>query len=416
MSQETLRMSAKERARMLILGQVESGALDLVEASKRMQVSYRQAKRLWARWLESREGGLTHRLRGQASNRQLDDAFRAVVLSLYRTLYWDFGPTLASEKMAERDGVAVHPETLRRWLHEEHLWVPRREPRRHRRRRARRSCFGELVQMDGSDHAWFEDRAGRSCLMVMVDDATGRTLGRFAAQETTAAAFEALRQWIVRYGVPQALYVDRKSLYVAQRPPTAEERRQGSGALTDFGRACFRLGIQIIPAHSPQAKGRVERRNGLLQDRLVKELRLAGIADFAQANALLGPFMERLNDRFAVPPLSPLNAHRPAPTDAVLNEILCWEWRRVLQNDWTVTLNNQRYQIERQPDLPKPRTPLTIRRCQDGTVRILHEERPLKITMIANGNQRDCYPRPCRGGGLERQAPQPLPACARGQF
>jgi transposase len=373
-------MSQKERDRMLVMGQVESGVYGLVEAGERMGVSYRQAKRIWSSWRENREGGLRHGLRGQASNRRLDEAYRTAVLAAYRARYLDFGPTLATEKLVQFEGLAVSAETLRRWLHEEHLLLPRVAQRAHRRRRARREHFGELVQMDGSDHAWFEGRGARGCLMVMVDDATGRTLAHLAGQETTQAAFAVLGQWIARHGVPRALYVDRKSVYVAQRAPTVEERRQGSGALTDFSRACFRLGIQIIAAHSPQAKGRVERRNGLLQDRWVKELRLAGVSDIAAANAMLGPFLEGLNKRFAIEPASLLDRHRPAPTAETLNEIFCREWRRVLQNDWTVSVDNQRYQIERQPDLPRPQTLLTVRRRWNGTVRIFHNERILQYT------------------------------------
>jgi len=277
MAKETLRMSAKERKRLVVMEQVKGGGLKLVEGADRMGVSYRQAKRIWARFRLAGASGLVHAGRDRVSNRRIDPVFREQVLGLYREYYRDFGPTLACEKMAERDGVVVHRETLRRWLIEACLWSGRRAWRKHRRRRPRRGHFGELVQLDGSEHAWFEDRAPRSCLMVMVDDATGRTEALMAPAETGQAAFAVLRQWIERHGVPAALYTDRKNIYVTDREPTAEEKRLGKGALTDFGRACQRLGIEIVTAHSPQAKGRVERRNGVFQDRLVKELRLRKI-------------------------------------------------------------------------------------------------------------------------------------------
>ena len=196
-----------------------------------------------------------------------------------------FGPTLAAEHLASEDGLTVDHETLRRWMLAAGLWSRARKRSPHRRRRERKAHFGELVQMDGSFHPWFEGRAPASCLLTLVDDATGRTLGRFGAQETIWAAVGVLRAWIERYGMPQALYTDWKNVYV--RPPNAAERVTGAEPLTQFGRMCATLGIQIIPASSPQAKGRIERNHGTQQDRLVKKLRRQGIADLATANTFL---------------------------------------------------------------------------------------------------------------------------------
>jgi len=394
----TLRMSAKERDRMVVLEQVESRGLSLVEASERLRLSYRQTKRIWGRWRREREAGLVHRLRGTPSNRRIPEALKRTVLETYAREYGDFGPTLAAEKLEERQGVRVNRETLRRWLREAHLWIGRRRLRHHRRRRERRAHFGELVQIDGSHHAWFEERAAPCCLMVMTDDATGRMAAHFAPEETTEAAFAALRQWIGRFGVPQALYADRKSVYFVQRPATVQESRRGSGARTDFSRACFRMNIEMIRAHSPQAKGRVERKNGVLQDRLVKELRLRAISDIAEANRFLATYCKSHNERFAVPALSPLDRHRPAPDAATLNDLLCREWERAVGRDWTVALHGQHWQIEPQPELPRPGARLTVRRRADGTLCLLHHGRPLRFTRAQFGNKSVGHPHPLGGG------------------
>jgi hypothetical protein len=326
---------------------------------------------------------LIHASRDRISNRRIDPAFHQRVLALYRERYSDFGPTLASEKMAEREGVVVHHETLRRWLIQAHLWSGRTAWRKHRRRREPRRHFGELVQLDGSHHAWFEDRASEACLMVMVDDATGRTEALMAGAETGQAAFEMLRKWIERHGVPAALYTDRKNIYVTDREPTAEEKRQGTGALTDFARACHRLGIEIIPANSPQAKGRVERKNGVFQDRLVKELRLRGIDIISGANAILDGFCEDLNARFAHLPLEEANYHHALPPGLRLADVLCFEQTRRVQNDWTFNLSGRVFQIPAQPQAPPARSRVTIRRRLDGTLICLYQGRAVRIEEAA---------------------------------
>jgi len=243
MGEDLLLMSSKERRRMTIMEQMDVGGLTLREASERMGVSYRHAKRIRAGWRRSGGVSLVHGLRGQVSNRRTPEALRRKVLEIYQESYWDFGPTLACEKLLEINGLKVVPETLRRWLHAEGMYVPRRAARQHRKRRERREQFGALVQIDGSHHAWFEQRGEQCCLMDMVDDATGISLGHIGREETTHNAYKALQAWIGRHGLPAALYADKKSVFYSQREPNEEERRQGSGALTDFGRACWRLNI-----------------------------------------------------------------------------------------------------------------------------------------------------------------------------
>jgi transposase len=371
-------MSEKERNRLILMEQVRAGSLALVEAADALGVGYRQAKRIWARFGRQGASGLLHAGRDRVSNRQLDASVKERALQLYREQYPDFGPTLAAEKMAERDGVAVHRETLRRWLIAARLWPGRTAHRRHRRRRPRREHFGELVQLDGSHHAWFESRGAPACLMVMVDDATGRCEARLSQGETLAAAFGVLGHWIERHGVPEALYTDRKNIYVTQREPTDEEKRLGTGALTDFGRACWRLGSRQIVAHSPQAKGRVERQNGVFQDRLVKELRLRAIDAIEPANAILDDFTDDLNARFARAPHAAANRHRALPIEGSLADILCVERSRVVQNDWTFTLDARVFQILPQPQAPRARQRVRVRRRMDGSIQCLYEGRELR--------------------------------------
>ncbi len=347
-----------------------------------MGVSYRQAKRLLRRWRSSGEAGLAHGLRGMASNRKIDPQVRQRALAIYCERYGDFGPKLACEKLSDH-GIKVSDETLRQWLVAEGLWQGRRAARLHRKRRERRECFGELVQLDGSHHAWFEGRSKECCAMVMVDDATGETLVLLSEEETTEAAFLILRRWIALYGIPAQIYADAKNVYVTDREPTQEERRLGCGALTDFGRACWRLGIEIITAHSPQAKGRVERRNGVLQDRLVKELRLLGISDIAGANAMLPEYLKDLNARFARKPAREANAHRLLAPGERLEEYLCWEIERSVSRDYCVSFEGAIYQIERQKPLPRPGSKVKLRRYLDGSLAILHGPQKLRFTQIS---------------------------------
>jgi transposase len=383
MSKETLRMSRQERERLIVMEQVEAGGMKLKDAARQMRVGYRQAKRIRARFRRRGAEGLVHASRGRVSNRRIDPAFRDRVLEIYRTFYWDFGPRLAGEKLLEDHGIEVHEETLRRWLLAAHPWQGRTAHRKHRRRRPRREHFGELVQLDGSDHLWFENRGARACLMVMIDDATGLCEALLGPAETIDAALAVLHQWIERRGVPAALYTDRKNIYVTDREPTAEERRRGSGALTPFGNACHRLGIKIIAARSPQAKGRVERRNGVFQDRWVKELRLAGISNIAAANAHLGPFTDTLNERLATEPLSPANHHRALPPGQSAKDALYLQETRRVDNDWTFPFRGRTFQIPPQPHAPRARRRVTIRRHTDGSIRCLYHGQPIRIEEIA---------------------------------
>jgi transposase-like protein len=252
-------------------------------------------------------------------------AFREQVLKRYEQRYPDFGPTLASEYLA-KEGLVVDHETLRRWLLGAGLWKKKRKRQKHRQHRERRAHRGELIQMDGSHHDWFEGRRGRAVLMVMIDDATNRTCARFYEAEDTRAAMDIFGRYARCYGLPQALYVDHDSIYECTRESRIDEDLRGQGPQTQFDRAMTTLAVDVIPANSPQAKGRVERRHGVFQDRLVKAMRLEGISTIEAANRHLDDvFLPELNHRFTCKARDRGDLHRPIPAELQLKEILCFE-------------------------------------------------------------------------------------------
>jgi len=350
---------------------VAEGKRSLVEAAGVLGVSYRQTKRIYRRYREEGASGLVHRNVGKPSHRRIEESVRRAILEAYREHYEGFGPTLAAEKLAERNGLEVDHETLRRWLLAEGLWKSRRQRRTYRSRRERRRRFGELVQFDGSHHAWFEERGEKCCLMNMVDDATGTTYSFLAEQETTEAALRLLWAWIEHYGIPQAVYCDRKNAYVLDREPTIEEQLQGVTPKSPFEVACEKLGIEVIVAHSPQAKGRVERNHGVYQDRFVKELRLQGISEIEEANVFLKTrYLDSINEKFAKPPVDPLDAHVPLLSGQSLANTLCFTHPRVVSHDYVILFQRGLYQIQRQKRrrLPTPGTQVMVHRWLDGSL------------------------------------------------
>lgn len=381
-------MSTRELKRAGVLARVKAATLSLRSAAALMEVSYRQAKRIYRRYRQKGAAGLKHRSAGGASNRATRRKIRTRVLALVREKYGGgvdkrFGPTLAAEHLASEDGVTVDHETLRRWMLAAGLWSRARKRSPHRRRRERKAHFGELVQLDGSFHPWFEDRGPQSCLLTLVDDATGKTAGRFGAQETIWAAVEVLRAWIDRYGIPQALYTDWKNVYV--RGPNQEERVTGAEPLTQFGRMCATLGIRIIPASSPQAKGRIERNHGTQQDRLVKKLRRKGIADIDTANAFLDTaYWVEHNERFAQAPASPDDFHVARPRGLRLDTVFRLEERRTVSNDWVVRYDNRLLQLERQSGHPPARGTVLVCEGANGQIEIRYRDRVMRWTEIVS--------------------------------
>lgn len=378
-----LLMSEEERLRKVILEGVRDGRVTLMTAALRLGVTYRQLRRIWKRFQDEGDPGLIHRGRGRPSNRSKPASLRDRAIRRYRERYEGFGPTLACEKLAQ-EGVVLDHETLRRWLIEERLWAGPKARVRHRAYRERKARFGEMLQLDGSQHRWFGRHEPEACLMNMVDDATGTTLSLMTESENLEGAMRLLWHWIERYGVPVALYTDRHTIYRAFRQPTLQEDLAGEEPLSSFGRACKKLGIAILTAHSPQAKGRVERKHGVFQDRFLKELALQNITTIAAANVLLQEeFVEDLNRRFAVPPADPADAHRPLAKGENLAAILCREKSRTVSNDFTVRYEKHWYQITRDNrPLPKPRFRVTVRTLLDGTMELLLDGRRLAFEAI----------------------------------
>ena len=378
-------MSAKERRRKSVLEEVGRNRMTIVEAAERLDLSYRQCRRVCKRFREQGDAGLVHRNRGKPSSRAKNAKMKETVLERYKRRYEGFGPTLAAEKLA-KDGYEVDHETLRRWLLADGQWKRRRKRKGYRSRRERKKHFGELVQIDGSHHQWFGPDKPFCCLMNMVDDATGYTLSIMAEQETTEAAMQLLRAWGERHGVPKALYTDKKSVFVTDREPTLEEQLADEQPKTVFGTACAKLGIKIIIAHSPQAKGRVERNHGVYQDRFVKELALRRITTIDGANkALRNGFVDALNEKFARTPASEADFHSPLPKGLDLDDVFCFEQHRTVQNDWTIRYENRIYQItEDNRSLPKPKNKIVVRTRLDGTVHLYLGDKPLNYRVLTN--------------------------------
>ena len=375
-------MSEKELRRAGVMIRVKAGGLKLRSAAEMLSISYRQAKRLWKRYRRRGAKGLVHGNAGRPSNRAKPAEFREKVLRLVREKYGGeagrrFGPTLAAEHLASDDRLEVRDETLRLWMLEAGLWSRARERKPYRSRRERKKHFGELVQLDGSFHEWVEGRGSRLCLMNMVDDATGTTLGEFHQQETIWAAVDVFRAWVEKHGVPGALYTDWKNVYV--RKPTEEERLRGEASLTQFGRMCQRLGTRIIAASSPQAKGRVERNHGTHQDRLIKKLRLKRICTAEEANEFLRCcYLPDHNRRFARAAADRDDYHRKAPSKRELDSIFCLEEERVISNDWVVRYENRYLQLERQSRYAPAGQKVTIRQARDGSLRLYYRNREVQ--------------------------------------
>jgi transposase len=404
------RLSDRELARSEAFGRVKAGSLSLREASELLGLSYRQGRRLMKRYRAEGAAGLQHGHCGRVSNQAYAAEFRASVLKRVDERYGDFGPTLASEHLAADDKLEVHPETLRRWLREAGRPVLRKR-KAYRKRREPKAHFGELVQMDGSFHKWLEGRGGEGCLMHMVDDATSTALFRFEQEETTWGAANLLRSWIERHGVPKALYVDWKNVYV--RSATPKEQLDGTVPRTQFGRMCEKLGIRIIAANSPQAKGRVERAHGTHQDRLVKKLRLAGIKSYEEANRHVEElYMAEHNQRFARQPAAAADFHRKRPSRRALDEVFQLEQERVVSLDWVVSYQGRLLQLERQSRHHAPaRSRVTVREDQQGKLTLIYRGYKLRYAEIAQRPMRDlptCVVEtsPPRGRGLHN-APSP---------
>jgi len=377
--EDTVMMSGRELRRVHVIRQVVEKTLTQVKAGTLLGLTDRQIRRLVRRVKQEGDRGLVHRGRGRPSNRRISEGRKAKILRLYEMRYGDFGPTLAAEKLAERDGITVSVETLRSWLLARGVTHFRRRKRPHRAWRARKAHVGELVQLDGSHHDWFEGRGPWCVLMAYIDDASSRVFAQFYDHEGTIPAMDSFQRYVWQYGLPLALYADKHTTYQSPAEPTVAEQLAGVKPRSQFGRALDELGVELIAAHSPQAKGRVERLFGTFQDRLVKELRLAGIATLAAANRFLEAYLPIYNQRFAVPPAQATDLHRTTPTARELSRSLCLKTTRCLRKDFTLAYQGHLYQIH---DTVRA-THVQVEAPLDGTLRITHHGRPLGFHAIA---------------------------------
>lgn len=363
-------MSTEERYRLKLLSQVQQRQLTYREAAEHLEVSERHVYRLMRRYQAEGDAGLIHRLRGKPSNRGQRHSLRHHVIGLYRQQYGDYGPTLFAEQLLSAHSIALDHETVRRWLRNDGITHFERRRRKHRRKRERRSAIGELVQFDGSPHDWFEGRGAPCCLLHAIDDASGRIFMHFAPSENSADVLATLRQYCERFGIPKALYIDHGSVFYAENK------------LTDVGRAMKTLGVEMIFANSPQAKGRVERGNRTQQDRLIKALRRKNISCIAQANQYLkAEYLQEHNERFAHTEGLP-DVHRSC-VGYDLTNIFCFQTERCVRHDFTITLDGEYIQLERSDTpLPPPRHSVTVRRWLDGSLHLFWHEQELCFTEL----------------------------------
>lgn len=404
MKEGTITLSRKELDRLKLVHEVGQGHISGVEASKALGISARQFKRIRKRHREEGDAGLAHRLRGKPSNRGTPRETRDKVIAIIREKYPDFGPTFASEKLDELHGIKLSDEAVRKLMISAGIWKVKRRKERHRVRRERRECFGELVQMDGSHHDWLEGRAGKMVLMAMIDDSTNRVIARFFPAESTTSVMETMRLWLEAHGRPRAVYADRHSIWVSMKGEPGERDECDN---TQTRRALRELNIDFIPARSPQAKGRVERLFGTLQDRLVKELRLAGIDNIDDANRFLDEvFLPIHNERFTVAPRRKANAHRKLGPGFDLDLILSTREKRVVQNDYTIRWLNRFFQIEKPavPGLRRGRVEVAV--LLDGSMEILFRGRKLKWHEITDATHKSTYSHPTPGGGIKDKPPR----------
>ena len=336
-------MSERELNRVEVLAQVDDGRLSVDNAANMLGLTRRQIFRLLKRYRQYGASAIRHKSRGRAPNNQIHRAKRDFALGLIKEQYPDFGPTLTAEMLAGHHGFKVSRETVRKWMVEDGMWLSRKQRRAIHQPRLRRECFGELIQIDGSDHRWFEDRAPPCTLLVFIDDATSTLMElRFVKSESTFSYFEALESYLRNYGRPVAFYSDKHTVF-----RVAKEDAKGGARITQFGRALSELNIEILCANSSQAKGRVERANRTLQDRLVKELRIAGISDMEAGNAYLQGFKERHNARFAKAPARPDNLHRALNVEPDrLVDVLCWRENRYVGKQLTFSYDRKRIMLE----------------------------------------------------------------------
>ena len=371
-------MSQRELKRLHIIRKVLEGKLKQVGAAAVLHLSGRQIRRIVKRIRREGDKGIAHRARRRPSNSTIPKKLKDKIIKLYQDKYKGFGPTLAAEKLFEIDKIKLSDETLRNWLIECGQWKKSHKPRKHCHWRQRKHHFGEMVQMDGSHHDWLEGRSPRCVLMGYIDDATNTAFARFYEYEGTIPAMDSLRRYIKRYSVPYSVYLDKHSTYKLTAQPSIEDQLNNTLPLSQFERALGELGIEAIHAHSPQAKGRVERLFRTFQDRLIKEMRLKGIKTIAEANKFLAYYLPVFNRRFSVEPMEKENFHRPLPQDISLDTVLSIKTGHFLRNDFTIAHEKKLYQILDRINAKK----VTVEERTNGKIHITYKGKHLKYNQI----------------------------------
>jgi hypothetical protein len=374
-----------ELKRLHVIQKVLERVIKQVEAAEILSLSGRQIRRIVKRIRCEGGRGIVHQSRGRPSNRRTPDKVKNKVIRLYRAQYKDFGPTLASEKLSERDGIGISDETLRRWLLEAGDWKRSRKGRKHRQWRERKHHYGEMVQIDGSHHAWFEERGPGCVLMGYIDDATGKVFARFYDYEGSLPAMDSFKCYSKKYGLPMKVYLDKHTTYKSTARPTIQDELNQVEPLSQFERALKELGVEVLHAHSPQAKGRIERLFRTFQDRVVKEMRLRGIRTLEEANQFLEEYLPLYNRRFSVCPKGKDNFHRPLPKGLILDTILCIKTERSLRNDFTVAHNRKLYQIDDTVKASK----VMVQERADGSMIMTHKGRSLRFKEITERPPRE---------------------------
>ena len=372
-------MSKKELNRVSVIESALSRKMTQVEASQRLSLSDRHVRRLVHNYREFGTVALVHKLRGRPSNRTIPETFKNQVLELYQKSYSDFQPTFATEKMLEINELVVNPETLRLWLAADGLWTVKARKAKHREWRERKDHFGEMPQFDGSHHDWFEGRGEKCVLLASRDDANNFVLARFYRYEGTKPVFDFWNRYIKRLGKPKAIYLDRHSTYKVNHKIALDEK-----TLTQFGRACEELGMVLVNAKSPEAKGRIENLFGTLQDRLVKELRLKGISTIEEANSFLETeFLPKFNQKFMVSPKKKTNFHQPLTAKDNLEKSFSIKSERLINNDFTIRFQGKWYQLEAvQPKLVLKRSKVIMEERLSGQLVIEQQGQSLNYKEI----------------------------------
>lgn len=377
--EEILTMSHKELKRLHVIRKAIEKGITQAEAAEVLEVSERQVRRIIKRVRDEADKGVIHQSRGKLSHRATSIVVKKKILKLCRNVYSGFNPTFASEKLFEREKIRISREALRQWFISEGIRYEKRKARPHRQWRERKRHYGEMIQMDGSHHDWFEGRGKPCVLMGYIDDATSRVYARFYAYEGTIPAMDSFKRYIVKHGIPISIYLDRHAAYKSKGKATIEEELAGREPMSEFERALSDLGVRVIFAQSAPAKGRIERLFKTFQDRLIKEMRLRRIKSIPEGNTFLGQYLSGFNKRFCVAALEDEDLHRPLPVGIDLDSVFSLKTPRILRNDFTVVYEGRMYQIEDTIRTDK----VIVEERFNGALLITHKGRTLRYRQIA---------------------------------